>query len=51
MNSLKAFTVGAGGAAVIDVTEIQVHGVAVSAVSNWMFLRIGTHEGWLDGAR
>jgi hypothetical protein len=45
MNSLKTFTVGAGGAAVIEVTDIQVHSVAVSAVSNWMFLRISTHEG------
>ena len=45
MNSLMTFTVGAGGAAVIEVTDIQVHSVAVSAVSNWMFLRISTQEG------
>jgi galactonate dehydratase len=45
MNSLKKFAVGTGAAGVIEVTGIQVHSVAVSAVSNWMFLRISTREG------
>src|SRR3984885_7496731 len=45
MYILMTFTVGAGGAAAIEVPDIQVHSVAVSAVSNWMFLRISTHEG------
>jgi len=44
MNSLKTFTVGAGGAAVIGVTDIQAHSVAVSAVSYRMLLRMGDSE-------
>ncbi len=45
MNSLKKFAVGTDLAGVIEVTDIQVHNVAVSAATNWMFLRISTREG------
>ena len=45
MNSLKRFAVGTAAAGVFEVTDIRVHSVAVSAATNWMFLRISTREG------
>jgi hypothetical protein len=45
MNSLEYFAGGMGDAAMIEITDIQAHGVAVGVASNWMVLRVSTRAG------